>query len=827
MRVLEGHLSIALLVACLAASCGGGSGGTCPNLAGTWSLTSEDDNTKCGESFSTNTRQAVVTQNGCSFTLTSSQEVVNGTLNSTQITGTSTSTSSGGVTTGTFDGTLSQDGNRADVTSAWTYKGSVLTCNGTSQITATRLSSAVDGGTPVPSGTGGSIGAGGVISAGGVTGAGGQIGRWDGSADGALDGNDGALLQSDAASDLPHTDASTSACSLVGFYAAANANHVIVNGNYAYVAEGSSGIEILDIANPAAPTSVGSLPTTNAYRLALRGTDLYLADGNGGLKVIDVSNPASPQLVATPTLLGSGSGALQTLVLGDSTLYAGYLNLNVFDISTPAAPVAKGSLSTTFVEDMALDGNLIYGATAEGLKVFSVLSPTGPFLAGSSSTSTEWGQAVVLAPGYAFYGSSSGLTVFDVSTPSTPAVAGSSGVVKSVSGLTLQGSTLYVSGSGPGLSMMDVSNPRAPKLIGKCGETAVASPKSMTIAGPYGFVAGGSGGVVILKIPAAFSVDAGAGGTGDASVPSSVDGGAGIDGGGLPTASCGLVGFYPAAGASHVIVSDTHAYVAEGSSGIEVLDISNPASPSSVGSLPTTNASRLALRGTDLYVADGSGGLKVIDVSNPANPQLVATPTLPGYGSSEIQTLALSGNGLYAAYIGLDVFDITSPAAPVAKGSVNATFIQDLAVDGTLVYAATADGLDVFSVLSFASPFLAGSLSISDWGHAVALSPGYAFYGAQGGLTVLDVSTPSAPSVAGSSGEVTSINGLTVHNSYLYVSGNGPGLAIVDISNPKVPKVAGKCGEMAVGTPKSMTVSGSYGFVAGGTGGVFILSLPI
>jgi hypothetical protein len=66
-----------------------------------------------------------------------------------------------------------------------------------------------------------------------------------------------------------------------------------------------------------------------------------------------------------------------------------------------------------------------------------------------------------------------------------------------------------------------------------------------------------------------------------------------------------------------------------------------------------------------------------------------------------------------------------------------------------------------------------------------------------------------------------------VHNSYLYVSGNGPGLAIVDISNPKVPRVVGKCGEMAVGTPKSMTVSGSYGFVAGGTGGVFILSLPL
>jgi hypothetical protein len=80
---------------------------------------------------------------------------------------------------------------------------------------------------------------------------------------------------------------------------------------------------------------------------------------------------------------------------------------------------------------------------------FSVLSPTGPFLAGSSSTSTEWGQAVVLAPGYAFFGSSSGLTVFDV----------------------------------------------------KCGEMAVGTPTSMTVSGSYGFVAGGTGGVFILSLP--------------------------------------------------------------------------------------------------------------------------------------------------------------------------------------------------------------------------------------------------------------------------------------------------------------------------------------
>jgi hypothetical protein len=49
----------------------------------------------------------------------------------------------------------------------------------------------------------------------------------------------------------------------------------------------------------------------------------------------------------------------------------------------------------------------------------------------------------------------------------------------------------------------------------------------------------------------------------------------------------------------------------------------------------------------------------------------------------------------------------------------------------------------------------------------------------------------------------------------------------MDVSNPTAPKVVGKCGETAVGTPTSITISGSYGYVAGGNGGVFLLSLAL
>ncbi|HEY5284211.1 MAG TPA: hypothetical protein VIM14_15580, partial [Polyangia bacterium] len=730
--------------------------------------------------------------------MTADGEIVSGTLSGSRIIGTTTIVTSDGVATGNFAGAVAVDGNSATASDAWVFTGSGASCTGTSQLVAMRLTSYFDSG---GQGTGGRLdsgdqGTGGRFDTGGQ-GTGGRLDSgWSGgsSVDGgesrdvrAADGGDasdalgmggsgGSLGTLDASAESGHADASTSLCSLVGFYAAPNAKHVVVNGTYAYVAEGNFGIEILDISNPAQPSVVGMLPTTNATRLAIYGNDLYVADGSGGLKVIDISDPTSPLLVSTPTLPDAGLAELRTLTLNGTRLYAAYLSLDVFDLTgTPAMPVGRGSLRTTFIEDMAVDGTLIYAATANGLEIFSVLAPAGPFLAGSYE-SNDFGQAIALAPGYAFYGGQSGLTVFDISTPSIPSVAASSGAVSSINGLTLQGSYLYVSAQGPGLTMMDISDPKIPKVVGRCGESSVNTPQSMTIAGKYGFVAAGSGGVVILKLSPTEQGDAGTGGAMDVSQIGDAGGttegsDGGVDGGFTGTrGSCSLVGFYPAASANHVITSGTHAYVAEGSAGIEVLDISNPALPSAVGALPTTNAIRLAISGGDLYVADGSGGLKVIDVSNPASPHLINTPTLPGSGPVEVDTLALSGASLYVADLGLDIFDLTKPNAPVAKGSLSRTFIQDLAVEGTLVYAATANGLDVFNVLSPTSPLMAGSYTNNDWGQAIALAPGYAFYGGQSGLTVFDISTPSTPSIAASSGAAGSINGLTLHGNYLYVS---------------------------------------------------------
>ncbi|MCY2994716.1 MAG: cohesin domain-containing protein [Planctomycetota bacterium] len=69
---------------------------------------------------------------------------------------------------------------------------------------------------------------------------------------------------------------------------------VQVVGTLAYVADYDSGLQVIDVSNPATPVLRGTYNTTGyAYGVQVVGTLAYVADYDSGLQVIDVSNPAA------------------------------------------------------------------------------------------------------------------------------------------------------------------------------------------------------------------------------------------------------------------------------------------------------------------------------------------------------------------------------------------------------------------------------------------------------------------------------------------------------------------------------------------------------
>jgi hypothetical protein len=71
---------------------------------------------------------------------------------------------------------------------------------------------------------------------------------------------------------------------------------VEVVGDYAYVAAGSAGLRVVNVANPAAPCHVGSFPSDNALNVAVSGGYVYVADAFAGLLVLRHDAPDVPSL---------------------------------------------------------------------------------------------------------------------------------------------------------------------------------------------------------------------------------------------------------------------------------------------------------------------------------------------------------------------------------------------------------------------------------------------------------------------------------------------------------------------------------------------------
>jgi len=91
------------------------------------------------------------------------------------------------------------------------------------------------------------------------------------------------------------------------FNTAGKAIHIALSGGYAYISEGTDGIEVVNIQDPTDPsiTSIGTaFNSRDARSIMFRGSYAFIADGPAGMKVFDMESPAQPRLVDTFSILG-------------------------------------------------------------------------------------------------------------------------------------------------------------------------------------------------------------------------------------------------------------------------------------------------------------------------------------------------------------------------------------------------------------------------------------------------------------------------------------------------------------------------------------------
>lgn len=254
-----------------------------------------------------------------------------------------------------------------------------------------------------------------------------------------------------------------------------------------------------------------------------------------------------------------------------------------------------------------------------------------------------------------------------------------------------------------------------------------------------------------------------------------------------------------------VALRDHLAFVGGGTSGLHVVDISNPAEMRAVGSVETPGTARgVALSGYFAYVADDLFGLVVVDVSDPVSPQLVGQVDTAG----SARTVALAGDLAYVADAsnGLVVVDVSNPSSPQIVGHVDTPgSAEDVELSGAWAYVADyTSGLQVVDIATPESPQIAASFgSFGRW-NAVAISGSTLYlavdhpvndppFSSYGSLKIVDVSTPTAPFFLNSFFRTSPAKDVAVSDHYAYVS-TSRGLTVVDVDEPQNPRIAGILG---------------------------------
>ena len=189
-----------------------------------------------------------------------------------------------------------------------------------------------------------------------------------------------------------------------------------------------------------------------------------------------------------------------------------------------------------------------------------------------------------------------------------------------------------------------------------------------------------------------------------------------------------------------VFVIDQTAYVADGSYGLQIIDVSDRLDPYIVGSVDTPGeATGVSVIGQTAYVAALYAGLQVIDLSDPENPAIIGS--LFEYAARGVFVIDRTA---YVTSGGLDIIDVSDPQNPAITGSVDTPgFADEVVVIGQTAYVADYNsGLQAIDVSVAQNPVIIGSVDTFDTALSVAVTGNLA-YVASGGRGLVIVPGPS------------------------------------------------------------------------------------
>jgi subtilisin-like proprotein convertase family protein len=280
--------------------------------------------------------------------------------------------------------------------------------------------------------------------------------------------------------------------------------------NIAYVADGDSGVRLLDVSDVNAAVQLGGIDTVSgsARGVALSSNEntLYVANGIGGLQLIDVTDKNDVILLGNYNTVGSAQAV--ALSPDNSKAYVadsngGFQIYDVTELNSPNLISSIDSIGAAYDLDISDDGNLIYIADQiAGLVVVSVADANNPVIEYTLGT-PGFSSGVTLAEDQnrvyiADFGS--GVQIYDI-TGIEPIWVGSYDTPGSsyMVSLSKDGQTAYIA-DGSGLQVLNVSVPSTITDIAAIELDGITYAAVPMLEEQSVIVASGEGGVQIVSL---------------------------------------------------------------------------------------------------------------------------------------------------------------------------------------------------------------------------------------------------------------------------------------------------------------------------------------
>ncbi|MDO8055730.1 MAG: hypothetical protein Q6361_02610, partial [Candidatus Hermodarchaeota archaeon] len=400
------------------------------------------------------------------------------------------------------------------------------------------------------------------------------------------------------------------------------ATDVVIDGDICYVADGSSGVQVIDISDLSAISIIGSYDTPgNAIDLELQGNTLVVADQTSGTWLLDVSTPSNPLGVAYISITPVWDVSIQDGILAVAAGTSIYLySLGVIDND-----YLYSTYSTYDAIDVKVQGAIAYiAAGTDGLVVLNVSDPASPVLLdrvwyGASidytSVDVQGTNVFVINRGSSYRG----LHCFDVTDPSNVVYQDYQGFTYPYD-VEVAGDLAYVADGEWGLYLVNISDPFNIAIF--TWYDVVENASAVAVQGHFAYTVGngttiGAYGLLSYNLNDWTNIV-------DTDYISFVD-------------------------AEDVAVSGDFAAIANGWWGVNLVDMTDPWNLDNVDGLQFPGSyicTAVELFQNYIFAAERGGGIHFIDASDITNLQLISSYTT---GSPDVRSMTIDGDYLYAA----------------------------------------------------------------------------------------------------------------------------------------------------------------------------------